>query len=189
MARKEILVAGTGGQGILFFGKILSLAAAQREKRVVSTSSYGAAVRGGDVNCGIIISDEEIHNPLLDDADIIVALSEAALKKYGHRVKQEGTLICEESENTSAVVSSFNKRFQLISIPLHDLGTKRYHNMVAMGVCLECEPDLTFDLIKEAVIKTLGKKGNERLIKENLDAIKAGGDWYLSEKKKQRGED
>ena len=79
MARKEILEAGTGGQGILFFGKILSLAAAQREKRVVSTSSYGAAVRGGDVNCGIIISDEEIHNPLLDDADIIVALSEAAL--------------------------------------------------------------------------------------------------------------
>ena len=61
--------------------------------------------------------------------------------------------------------------------------------MVAMGVYLENEPDSTFDWIKGAVIEVLGKKGNEGLIKENLDALRAGSDWYLGKKKKQRGED
>ncbi len=80
MGRKEILLAGAGGQGILFFGSILALAAVRAGKKVVSTPSYGAAVRGGSVKCGVIISEEEIHDPVVDDADIVVALNEASLK-------------------------------------------------------------------------------------------------------------
>jgi len=182
MDRKEILLTGAGGQGILFFGRVLGTAAIQKGKRAVSTPSYGAAVRGDVVQCGVIISDEEIHDPIVDDADIVVALNKASLQKFGSHVKEGGTLICEASEGTSAVTASIEKGFRLIPVPLDDLGnelgTKRYHNMIAMGVYLQVDPGLDIDLIREALVKNLKKRSNESLINENLDAIHAGIDWY-----------
>ena len=186
MDRKEILLTGAGGQGILFFGRVLGTAAIQKGKRVVSTPSYGAAVRGDVVQCGVIISDQEIHDPVVDDADIVVALNKGSLQRFGSHVKEGGTVICKGSEGTSAFIGSIDKRFQLISVPLDDLGnelgTKRYHNMIAMGAYLQVDPGLDIDLIREALIKNLKKRGNESLIKENLDAIQAGIDWYRRSK-------
>lgn len=180
MSRKEILLAGAGGQGILFFGTILSLAAVHQGKRVVSTPSYGAAVRGGEVKCGVVISDEEIYDPGIADADIVVALNDASLKAFGAQVKEGGVLICGESEKTGAIVSSFNKPFQLISVPLHDLGPEKYHNMIAMGVLVKMNGDLNMDLVKEALTKEMKKRGREGLVEENLKAIQAGSEWYLN---------
>ena len=186
MERKEILLAGAGGQGILFLGNILSVAVVQKGKKVVTTPSYGAAVRGGNVECGVIVSDQEIHDPVVDDADVVVALNEASLKKFGPKVKEGGLLICKASEETETIVNTFNKRFHLISVPLGDLGADRYHNMVAMGVYLQVDPDLSVDLVREALIEEMEKRGRESLVEENLKAIQAGSEWYLSEEKKQR---
>lgn len=183
MGRTEIILAGSGGQGVLFLGNILGLAAERKRMKVVVAPSYGASVRGGDVQCGVIISDEEIHDPIVDDADIVVALSEAALKKFSPKVKEGGILICEESEKTAAITYS-NKQFQLISIPLSNLGPARYHNMIAMGSFLHIYPDLDFDLIKDILIKDLKKRGREIFVEENLKAIQTGSDWYI---KKQKG--
>ena len=183
----EIMLAGSGGQGILFLGNILSLAAAEKGMRVVTTPSYGAAVRGGDVKCGVIISDEEILDPVVDEADITVALSEASLKQFAPKGKEGGTLIYERSEKTTAIVASLNKQFQLISIPLLDLGPARYHNMIAMGVLLQIYPDLNFDLIEDVLTKDLKKRNKESFLEENLKAIREGSRWYLGEKGKQRG--
>ncbi len=184
--RKEIKLAGSGGQGVLFLGRILSLAAIQKGMRVVTSPSYGAAVRGGDVQCGVIISDEEIHDPVVDDADITIALSEASLKEFGPKVKEGGVLICEESERTAAIVTSLNKQFQPISIPLRELGATRYHNMIAMGVLLQIYPDLNVDLIEDVLMKDLKKRGRERLVEENIKAIQAGSDWYIKKQKEGR---
>ena len=186
MSKKEIMLAGSGGQGVLFLGNILGLAAERTGKRVVATPSYGASVRGGEVQCGVIISDEDVHDPVVDDADIVVALSEAALKKFGSKLKEGGVLICQESEKTKAIVTSLNKQFQLISIPLSDLGSARYHNMIAMGCLLHIYPDFDFDLIKAVLTEDLKKRGRERLVEENLKAVQAGSDWYMSKKGKQQ---
>jgi 2-oxoglutarate ferredoxin oxidoreductase subunit gamma len=186
MSRREILLAGAGGQGVLFLGNILSLAAVKKGKRVATTPSYGVAVRGGEVKCGVIISDEAIYDPVVDEADIVVALDEASLKTFGPQVKEGGILICGESEEISSIVHSFKKKFQLISTPLHDLGSERYHNMIAMGIFLQIDSNLNIDLVKEALIKEIKKRGRESLIEENLKAIQAGMNWYLNEKGREK---
>lgn len=187
MSRKEILLSGAGGQGVLFLGNIVSLVAIQTGKRVVTNPTYGAAMRGGEVKCGVVISDEEIYDPVVDDADIVIALNEASLKRFGSKVKEGGTLLCEASENTVAITASFNKPFQLISIPFHDLGPERYYNMIAMGVLSQIDLDLNIDLVKEALNKEMKKRGRQSLLEENLKAIQAGSDWYLREKTIQKG--
>jgi len=185
MSRKEILLSGAGGQGVLFFGTMLSLIAAQKGKRAVATSSYGAAMRGGEVKCAIVIADEEIHDLIVDEADIVVALNEASLKKYGPKVKEGGVLICEDSEKTKAIVSTFNKQFELVSVPLRGLGPERYHNMVAMGILSQIDPNFDIELIRKALTKELKKKGKESVVEENLTAVKSGCDWYIGEKSKK----
>ncbi len=185
MGREEILVAGAGGQGVLFFGTMISLIAAQKGKKVISIPSYGAAMRGGEVKCGVVISDEEIHDPAVENADFVVTLNEASLKKYGSKVKEGGVLICAESEKTAAIVSSFGKEFQLISVPFGNLGPEKYHNMIAMGIFAEMDTNLNVDMIEEALTKEMKKKGKGSLLEENLKAIKAGRDWYVEKRRKQ----
>jgi Pyruvate/2-oxoacid:ferredoxin oxidoreductase gamma subunit len=58
--------------------------------------------------------------------------------------------------------------------------------MVAMGVYLQVAPDLSVDLVREALIEEMEKRGRESLVEENLKAIQAGSEWYMSEEKKQR---
>ena len=135
----------------------------------------------------MVISDEEIYDPVVDDADIVIALNEASLKRFGFKVKEDGTLLCDASENAATITASFNKRFHLISIPFRDLGPERYYNMIAMGVLSKIDLDLNIDLLKGALVKEMEKRGRENLLEENLKAIQAGTDWYLREKTIQKG--
>jgi len=184
MSQKEILVAGAGGQGVLFAGNILCLAAAQKGRRVVATPSYGAAVRGGEVRCGVVISDEEIYDPLVDNPDIAIMLNEACLKKFGSKIKEGGIFLCDASEKAGEIAASFGKKFRLISIPLRNLGPDRYHNMIALGVFTQMDADISLGILEETLRQEIGKKGKSNLLDENLRAIKAGSDWYLSERRK-----
>lgn len=184
MVRRDILLAGAGGQGILFFGNILSLAAVQKGMWVITTPSYGASVRGGEVKCGVIISDEEIEDPVVDKADIAVILNEASLKKFGPKVNQGGTLLYNSTENADTIVASLERECQQVSIPLSALGPKLYHNMIALGALLGIAPDLNGGFIDEALTKEMRKRGREELIEENLKFIRIGSEWFQRERKK-----
>jgi 2-oxoglutarate ferredoxin oxidoreductase subunit gamma len=184
MSRKEILVAGAGGQGVLFAANILCLAAAQKGKRVVSTPSYGAAVRGGEVRCGVIISDEEIFDPLVDNPDIAIMLNENCLKKFGGKIKAGGIMVSDASEKAGEIAASFGKKFQLIPVPLKTLGPDRYHNMIALGVFTQIDDDINLATLEETLRQEIGRKGKADLLQENLKAIKAGSDWYGKERRK-----
>jgi Pyruvate/2-oxoacid:ferredoxin oxidoreductase gamma subunit len=120
----------------------------------------------------------------VDDADIAVILNEASLKKFGPKVKEGGTLLYNEVENASEIINSFERQFKKISIPLRDLGSERYHNMIALGALLQIEPELNGNFIKEALAKEMKKRGRENLVQENLKSIQAGSDWYRAERGK-----
>jgi 2-oxoglutarate ferredoxin oxidoreductase subunit gamma len=184
MSRKEILIAGAGGQGVLFASNILCLASAKKGKSVVSTPSYGAAVRGGEVRCGVIIADGEIFDPLVDSPDITITLNENCLKKFGSRIKAGGTMLCDASEKAGEIAASFGKSFQLITIPFKNLGPERYHNMIALGVFAQIDGDINLAILEETLSQEIGRKGKGDLLQENLKAIKAGNDWYVAERRK-----
>ena len=71
---KQILIAGFGGQGILFSGKFVAYSGLIEEKEVSWLPSYGPEMRGGTANCSIILSDTKIGSPIVDKPDILIAM-------------------------------------------------------------------------------------------------------------------
>jgi len=183
MSRKEILFAGAGGQGVLFASNIVCLAAANTGRSVVSTPSYGAAVRGGEVRCGVVIANAEIFDPLVDNADISVILNENCLKKFGSRIKAGGTMLCDASEKAGEIAASFGKKFRLVPIPFKDLGPERFFNIISLGVFSQINDDITLTVLEDTLRQEIGRKGKADLLQENLKAIKAGSDWYAAERR------
>ena len=71
----QILIAGFGGQGILFSGKFLAYEGLLEDKEVSWLPSYGPEMRGGTASCSIIISDTKIGSPIVNDPDVLIAMN------------------------------------------------------------------------------------------------------------------
>jgi 2-oxoglutarate ferredoxin oxidoreductase subunit gamma len=127
----RIIVAGSGGQGIVFTGKLLGEAALLDGKNVTCLPAYGAEVRGGTANCTVVISDEEIGSPYVENADILLAMNEPSLKRFLPKVTTGGAVVVNSSlvPDASAV-----EGFPFTKIAI-ELGSARAANMVAAG-CL-----------------------------------------------------
>ncbi len=93
----EILMAGFGGQGILFATKQLAKAALAADRQVTWIPSYGPEARGGTSNCSVIISDEQIGSPIVVHPDILIALNLQSFDKFCLRIKPGGMLIVDSS--------------------------------------------------------------------------------------------
>ena len=91
--KEEIIIAGFGGQGVLSMGKILAYSGLMDDKEVTWMPSYGPEQRGGTANVTVILSDDKISSPVLDRYDIVIALNQQSLDKFGEKVKAGGILI------------------------------------------------------------------------------------------------
>ena len=136
MKRTEIRFAGFGGQGVVLAGVLLGTAASVTDgRRAVQTQSYGAAARGGGARSEVIISDEPITYPRVTHPDIMVAMSEEAMKKYGPDMPPGGLLIID-----SDLVKNVNREdVRLIGLPASNLATQELGrtivaNLVMLGV-------------------------------------------------------
>ena len=85
--KKEIIIAGFGGQGVLSMGKILAYAGLMQGKEVTWMPAYGPEQRGGTANVTVILSDDPIASPLLQKYDIVVVLNQPSMDKFEPRVK------------------------------------------------------------------------------------------------------
>jgi len=93
----SLLIAGSGGQGILFIGKLLAQAAMLEGKNVTWFPSYGAEMRGGTANCTVIVSDTHIGSPIVRHADMLIAMNEASLERFGGGIKKSGFILVDTS--------------------------------------------------------------------------------------------
>ena len=84
---KEILLAGFGGQGILFAGKVLAYCGLMDKKELSWSPSYGPEMRGGTANCSVCISDEPIASPLVTEPDLMMAMNQPSFEKFINKVK------------------------------------------------------------------------------------------------------
>ena len=94
---KQILIAGFGGQGILFSGKFLAYEGLLEEKEVSWLPSYGPEMRGGTANCSIILSDEPIGSPIVLNPDILIAMNLPSLDKYENETASGGQIFVDSS--------------------------------------------------------------------------------------------
>ena len=93
----EILLAGFGGQGILFAGKQLAKTAMHEDKCVSWLPSYGPEMRGGSANCSVIISDKEIGSPIINRPDVLIAFNLPSFDKFESKIKSGGILIANST--------------------------------------------------------------------------------------------
>ena len=148
----EIIIAGFGGQGVLFAGQILARAAMADGLNVTWLPSYGPEMRGGTANVTVIISDEEIASPLVQQPQVAIALNLPSLQKYEPLMKPGGLLVVN-----SSLVDSLPQRSDIISLPIpatdiaRELGSEQVANMVALGAMIAA----TGLLPLETIVQTL----------------------------------
>ncbi|NTU56926.1 MAG: 2-oxoacid:ferredoxin oxidoreductase subunit gamma [Anaerolineales bacterium] len=172
--QKEIIIAGFGGQGVLFGGQVLAYAAMDTGKQVTWIPSYGPEMRGGTANCTVIIADDEIGSPLVKNPPLAIALNLPSFDKYEELLAPGGTLIVNQS-----MVDRGAKRtdINVILVPCNEiaeeLGDKKLMNMVAVGALLTALPEITIKDVEKALEGHLPAR-HKHLLPKNYEALKRG---------------
>ncbi len=173
LGTKQILFAGFGGQGILFAGKLLAYWGMLNEKEVSWLPSYGPEMRGGTANCSIIIADESIGSPLIQNPDILVAMNGPSLDKFEQAVDEQG-LIIVDSSLIARKVSSKAKAFY---IPATQIATEnkmpKLANVIISGLLLRELGVEHVESLRPTILKCVpGSK--EAMIEMNMKALQLG---------------
>lgn len=177
----EIVIAGFGGQGVMFAGQVLAYAAMDNNKEVTWIPSYGPEMRGGTANCTVIIADEEIGSPLVLNPKAAIVLNLPSLDKYEPLVAPGGVLVANASLiNRQAVRTDFDCVYIPANEIAESLGEKRMTNMVALGALLARLPVLPIEAIKQALENHLPER-YQHLLPVNFKALHLGEEYAKKE--------
>ncbi|KZX15058.1 2-oxoacid:ferredoxin oxidoreductase subunit gamma [Methanobrevibacter curvatus] len=176
--RKEIRIAGFGGQGVILAGIILGKAASIFDgKYSVQTQSYGPEARGGASRTEVIISDEEIDYPKVQNPDILVAMSHEALIKYLYDLKENGILIIDPDTVVEEEIADFVKQNNLkvfhacaTKTAAEEVGLKIVANIVMIGAITKFSEIVSYDSAKKSILSTVPKGTEDK----NLKAFEEG---------------
>lgn len=173
----EILLAGFGGQGILFAGKMLAKAAMHDDKNVSWLPSYGPEMRGGSANCSVIISDKEIGSPIINRPDLLIAFNIPSFEKFTPQIKEGGMLI---ANSTLISEKCARKDINAYYIPAtqmaSDNGLDGGANVIILGYLLKLTKLFDFDEFVELVVGGIPAT-KAKLIENNKKALKLGYDF------------
>lgn len=182
--RTELILSGFGGQGILFAGQVISYAAMDAGKQVTWLPSYGPEMRGGTVNCTVVIADDEIASPYIKSPDAVLVTSLPSLDKYEQMIKPGGLLVVNES-----MVDRMVKRtdVKVVTIPCNkiaeQIGSARSATMVGVGALVACSKVLTVQDFETALNRHMRGK-YEQLLPKNLEALKKGLEFVQNKHRK-----
>ena len=171
---KNFIIAGFGGQGVLLAGTILANSFMLAGKNVTWYPCYGAEMRGGTVNCEIVVSDSEVSSVHKQDTDYALVLNQQSFDKFVQRVKSGGTIIAN-----STLVAKTEPRADIkyVFAPMGDLanglGTSKVTNMVALGVLASVVDVVDTEYLALGFEKVMGEKKKD-LLPLNKKALEAG---------------
>ncbi|MCH5192484.1 MAG: 2-oxoacid:acceptor oxidoreductase family protein [Oscillospiraceae bacterium] len=173
----EILLAGFGGQGILFAGKILAYSGLMDDKEVSWLPSYGPEMRGGTCNCSVCISDDPIGSPLVLDPSILVVMNTPSMEKFAGSVKPGGVIV---SDSTMVDVKTDRTDIKAFYIPATELAQKNDlaggANIILLGKLFRETGIVSAETFKKAVEKVVPAK-KAALAANNLRAVQIGMDY------------
>ena len=171
---KQILIAGFGGQGILFAGKFLAYEGLLKDMHLSWLPSYGPEMRGGTANCSIILSDGPIGSPLVTKPDILLALNLPSLDKYENDVKPGGQIYVNSAIINRKVQRTDLDAFYIPATSTADgNGLSGLANMIMIGSLHKHSNLFPLDLVKQALEKVVSTKKPEMLA-HNMRAIELG---------------
>ena len=177
MKTTQILIAGFGGQGILFSGKFLAHKGLIEELQVSWLPSYGPEMRGGTANCNVILSDTPVGSPIITVPDVLIAMNLPSLQKYVNTVCKGGQIYIDSSLINVKVERDDVDVFYIPATQMaKDEGIGSLANMIIVGHLLENHPSLSFEGASEVVEKLVPPK--KAALKElNMKALSLGKDY------------
>ena len=177
MKTNQILIAGFGGQGVLFAGKFLAYKGMVENLNVSWLPSYGPEMRGGTANCSVVLSDAPVGSPIITAPDVLVAMNLPSLQKFvdtvvpGGKIFVDSTLIDAKVERTDVEV------FYIPATQMaKDAGFATLANMILMGKVIKETQAVRFDNNLETLQSFIPAK-KAKLIDINCQALQAGYDF------------
>ena len=179
----NFILAGFGGQGVLLAGTILANSFMLEGKNVTWYPCYGAEMRGGTVNCEIVVSESEVSSVHKQDTDFALVLNQQSFDKFVKRVKAGGTIIA----NSTLVAETrpradINYVFAPMTKPANDLGNGKVTNMVALGVLSSVCEVVSREYLAKGLEKVLGEK-KKALLPLNIKALEIGAESIIAQAK------
>ncbi len=171
---RSTIIAGFGGQGILFAGTVLARAAMTEGQEVLWIPSYGPEMRGGTASCTVIVGDTEIGSPVVDRADAVVALNPPSLAKFEAIVAPGGVLVL----NTSLIEAEPTRTdIEVVAVPCTQLaktaGDDKLVSVVALGALLARRDLVAITSIRDAITAIVSVK-RPQILAADLAALETG---------------
>ncbi len=177
----QVVIGGSGGRGILTMGRILAEAGMSRYPGVSYFANYGAAMRGGDSEVTVILSDKEISSPTVLRPETVIAMSPAFFKSLLPRVQSGGICLVDKAVITD---EADRKDVNLHIIPATsramELGNVQVANLILLGAYLEATSTLPLDVVEEALERRLLSKRREALLPLNKQALHDGANMMAA---------
>ena len=172
--KKEIIISGFGGQGVMSIGKNLVEAGMEEGFFVTWAPSYGPEMRGGTANCHVVLSDKPVGSPVFTYPTELIAMNAPSIEKFGPLVQSGGLVFI----NSSVVSEKFERSdVKTVYVPCEDiayeLGNPKVANMVMLGAIIARTGVISIDSAMEALKATFGPK-KEHLLPINRQAMEAG---------------
>ena len=180
MSGHTAVVAGFGGQGLLFAGKVLAQAANLEGRDVSWMPAYGPEMRGGTASCTVIVADQPIGSPIADVADSVIALNPPSMARFEPMLAAGGLLVV----NTTLVEAEPQRSdIEVAAVPCTALaraaGHDRLASIVALGVLVARRPIVTRESAIAALEELTGggaAGGDAALLAADVSACEAGWD-------------
>ena len=176
---KNFIIAGFGGQGVLLAGEVLANAFMIAGLNVTWYPSYGAEMRGGTVNCEVVMSDEEVSEVNKSDTDFVVALNQASFDKFLTKIKKGGWMIAN-----STLIKEIKQRadinylFAPISKLAEELGNIKMANILALGLVSKASKLISLENLEKALDNVIPPH-RKNLLPLNIQALKIGYEYDL----------
>ena len=166
--RIEILISGFGGQGVIRMGQILGLCAINQGHRVTMLKSHGTETRGGYVRAQLVISPEYVDSPVVENADVFVAFSAPAYKRFHELCRGKILYDPEMVEDVRSDVPGRHVEVPATALAKERLGNVLFANMIMLGALTRLA-GMDFEAMKRAMLAVI-----PRFHAENLKALDLG---------------
>lgn len=174
MSTTQLLIAGFGGQGVLFAGKFIAYKGLLENKEISWLPSYGPEMRGGTANCSVIVSDTPVGSPIVSIPDVLMVMNLPSLDKYENAVVAGGKIFIDSTLIDRKVERTDIEAFYIPATQMaKDAGIPTLANMIMVGKMLKETGIVSFDDIESALKKVVSARRAE-LLDYNLKALVAG---------------
>ena len=179
MSEKNFIIAGFGGQGVLLAGEVLANAFMLEGKNVTWYPSYGAEMRGGTVNCEIVMSDDEVSEVNKADTDFVIALNQASFDRFLSKIKKGGWMIANSTlAKEIKTRADINYLFAPITKLAEEVGNIKMANILALGLLAKASRLVSLDTLNQALDIVIPPH-RKHLLPLNLKALKIGYEYDL----------